>query len=196
MNLMHLRTDLRSRNEKSYSRPLDLNRATFKTLLAAFLFGSCLASCAPERHSIFPLKIIRWQCKHLEDRVSCHVTARRYAPDAFEAGLVQEYWDASGNKVSTCSECQQGQGKPVPKQTQDPEDVTSKPTPSATPQSVLDKTFVVGYVEADDEEIMGIVVLLAPSLKIAKYKFYFTEPDSAKIISNTVEGTVFDQQVQ
>lgn len=196
MSPIHFRIGLGPLKTRSSFRFLDPKRATFKIVVVAFLFASCLASCAPEKRSIFPLKIIRWQCKHFDDRVSCHVTTRRYAPDAFEAGLVQEYWDASGNKVNTCSECQEGRGKPVPKQSQAFENVTPNPDPLATPESVLDKTWVVSYVEADDEEIMGIMMLFSPSLKIAKYKFYFTEPGSTKIISNTVEGTVVESQIQ
>jgi hypothetical protein len=194
MSAIHCRIAQGPLKTRSSFRFLDPKHATFKVVVA-LLFVSCLASCAPEKRSIFPLKIIRWQCKHSDGSVGCHITTRRYAPDAFEAGLVQEYWDASGNKVNTCSECQEGQGKPVPKQSQASEN-TPNPDPRATPQSVLDKTWVVGYVEADDEEIMGTIILFPPSLKIAKYKFYFTEPGSSKIISNTVEGTVFESQVQ
>lgn len=175
--------------------------AAFKTTAIALLFVSCFGSCVPEKKSIFSLKIIRWQCKHLDDRTSCHLTTRRYSPDAFEAGVVQEYWDSAGNKINTCNQCQRGNGSLPATQNKDFEDVTPQTGFGSTPpdpNKTFDpnKTWAISYVEADDEDVRVFVVLLPDTLKINKYKFYFTDPGSGRTISNTVEGTVFDSQSQ
>jgi hypothetical protein len=107
--------------------------------------------------------------------------------------MVEEYWDGQGNKVSACSKCQQKQNAAPLQRSDDDglEDVT--PGVDHNEDSKIDPTkpWVMAFQEAADDSMGGFIMVLPVSLKIAKYKFYFTEPGSSKVISNVAEGTVF-----
>jgi hypothetical protein len=165
-------------------------------LLAVLLLG--ISSCSRERTSIYAVKIIRWKCENskkgiLSDYTFCLLTVRRHAEETLALEMVEEYWDDKGNKVSACSKCQQKKNN-IPSarsESGDFEDVT--PTVDDNDDSNIDPTkpWAKAFQELQDEELAHFVLVFPVTLKIAKYKFYFTQPGTSTVISNTAEGVVF-----
>jgi hypothetical protein len=146
-------------------------RTSAVILLAVWLAHSlsCSGAGSGDQH----VKIISWRCQRKEDLIVCDFKARKSPPGEFNSLLRTEFQDADGNVVNTCEKCNQTKG-------------TGKPGSNEERKNVI-----VIFSLVPDDTLYNVFVAVQDMPEIKKYRFYFTDMTSNKVISNTVQGEVF-----
>ena|ERR1700683_487657 len=140
--------------------------------------ASLLLACVPCLHACSSAQpkedftISRWRCSVQENgTISCRLSMRcNCEPKPFT--LVKQFQDDHGQIVSTCSVCTDGPEH----QSNENEKYTTVVAASAADEGLIYASFTVPALPA-----------------IKKYKFYVTGLDDSTVISNTVEGNLFEQ---
>jgi hypothetical protein len=143
-------------------------------LLSVFI---SFQGCRPQRTSEYRIEIIKWNCKHTDENVTCAVTARTHGQEGFEAQFVREFKDAEGKRVNTCAECNQ----------------TTSDMPSKDEEE-KNKSYTIVLGPAEDESLRMFLIMHPDSFPIREYAFYFTDPTTGQRVSNVADGQVFEVQ--
>ncbi len=150
-----------------------------KHFIAISLFSSLLVSslaCSGGNIDSPQVKIIGWRCEHNKDQIVCRLDARMNSSEDLNGFLHTEFQDESGKVINTCEKCQQRK---------------------RTIKSVgckEESNMFIAFALASDSTLYTIITTVHADPEIKKYKFEFNDETSNKIISNTVEGAVFEPQ--